>query len=286
MDNKANLGLNTIAPKVDENPPPEPANPIKSVQNAIEIMDILIDHDGPISIGELADNVDLSKGALSNHLSTLRSEGWVVKVDSNKFMVGLAGINICSNTVQSREIYQTGHKEVDKLANQFDSLFYLLAYEQGIGYCIHSNSSTDVLPAEKFKRGTRRYIHCNGGGLAVLAHVERERRNEILDYYGTPTCSLNCNFDCPLSTYEQEHPTTPDNILDRIEKIREQGYARTDHGELVCLGVPIFSTKNQVLGSIGTLGPKRQLINGRGAVESDLLEAIKNSASKITIHLH
>ncbi|MFW6458368.1 MAG: IclR family transcriptional regulator [Halodesulfurarchaeum sp.] len=266
-----------------QQPAAVPTNPVQAASRTLELIEVLKNRDGA-TIGEIADELDVSKGTASNYVSTLRSEGYVTKLDSGEFAIGLRVLDVCNKSIRGRNLFEEGKPKIDALADRFDGVFTVMAPEHGYGYCLYSRTTSDLISKNRLSQGTRRYLHCNGPGLSILSGMDPATVESIVERYGLLSCDTGCEFDCPLAKYARELPVERDELTARLETVAAQGYAVTDHGQIACLGVPIFGGEEAVVGSVGVLGPRRT-IYADGAVDPTLLEAMKDAATGIGINI-
>ena len=267
----------------EQTPPPKSANPIQSASRTMAIIEALKERTSA-TVGELSEELDVSKGTISNYISTLREDGFVTKLDSNEYAVGLRVLDICNKSIRERELYLEGKPVVDELARKYDGVFTIMAVEHGYGYCLYSNSVSDTISKNRLSQGTRRYLHCNGPGLAILSRMRADQVEAIVDRYDLLSCDTGCEFDCPLAKYARQLPVERGDLYDRLEHVESQGYALTDHGQISCLGVPIYATGDQVVGAVGLLAPQRMIYDD-GNPDEELIEEMKDGATTVGINI-
>jgi DNA-binding IclR family transcriptional regulator len=264
-------------------PPDLPTNPVQSATRTMELIEVLKERDGA-TIGEIAEELGVSKGTASNYVSTLRAAGYVTQLDSGEFAIGLRVLDVCNKSVRGRNLFEEGKPRIDDLADRFEGVFTVMAPEHGYGYCLYSRTTSDLISKNRLSQGTRRYLHCNGPGLAILGAMEPETVESIVDRYGLLSCDTGCEFDCPLAKYARELPVERPELEERLDTVAAQGFALTDHGQISCLGVPIRGREDAVVGSVGVLGPHRT-IYADGEPDPVLLEAMKEAATGIGINI-
>ena len=264
-------------------PPDLPTNPVQSAIRTMELIEVLKNRDGA-TVGEIADELGVSKGTASNYVSTLRASGYVTKLDSGEFAIGLRVLDVSNKSLRGRNLFEEGKPRIDALADRFEGVFTVMAPEHGYGYCLYSRTTSDLITKNRLSQGTRRYLHCNGPGLAILGAMEPETVESIVDRYGLLSCDTGCEFDCPLAKYARELPVERPELEDRLDTVANQGYAVTDHGQIACLGVPIRGRGDAVVGSVGVLGPRRSIYTDSDP-DPALLEAMKEAATGIGINI-
>ncbi len=266
-----------------QHPPELPTNPVQSADRTIELIEVLKTLDGA-TIGEIATELGVSKGTASNYVSTLRSAGYVTKLDTGEIAIGLRILDVCNKSIRERNLFEEGKPKIDSLAEQFEGVFTVMAPEHGYGYCLYSRTTSDLISKNRLSQGTRRYLHCNGPGLAILSAMEQETVESVVDRYGLLSCDTGCEFDCPLAKYARELPVEREELEERLETVDEQGYAVTDHGQIACLGVPILGSGDAVVGSVGVLAPHRSIYT-EGEPDPTLLSAMKDVATGVGINI-
>ncbi len=264
-------------------PPAEPTNPVQSASRTMELIEVL-KAQGGATIGEIADRLDVSKGTASNYVSTLREEGYVAKLETGEFAIGLRLLDVCNKSIRERGLYEEAQPRIDDLARNFEGVFTVMAPEHGYGYCLYSRTTSNLISKNRLSQGTRRYLHCNGPGLAIMAAMDDAAVEAVVDRYGLLSCDTGCEFDCPLAKYARELPVERADLEHRLERIEQQGYAVTDHGQIACVGVPIRASESAVVGSVGVLAPRRS-IYADGEADPELVGAMKDAATGIGVSI-
>lgn len=248
----------------------EANNPIKAVQKSIRILELLKAHNG-LSLGELSDEVGLSKGATHNHLATLEESGFVVRC-GDEFHPSLRFFEFGEHVKSQQEIYQIATSELDQLAEETGQLSSLLVEEHGRGIYLYRAYGDQALTLDT-DVGTRVHLHNTGLGKAILAHLPDERVDRIIETHGLPKTGPNTITD--QETLEEE-----------LAKIREQGYA-IDREErtkgVCCIAAPIIIKDGTVQGAISLVGPISRF-EGK-LVDSDYIELVTSAANVIGVNL-
>jgi DNA-binding IclR family transcriptional regulator len=116
-------------------------------------------------------------------------------------------------------------------------------------------------------------MHNTAVGKAILAFLPEVRVDEILDRHGLPQ-----QTDRTITTRE--------DLEERLERVRENGYA-LDREErltgLTCVAAPIRSDDGGVVGSISVSGPASRLDDDQ--LTGDLAERVVQTANIIEINV-
>ncbi|GAA0301793.1 IclR family transcriptional regulator [Halarchaeum salinum] len=249
----------------------EAKHPVRTTGKTLGIIEALCDR-GACGVTELADELDMGKSAVHNHLATLREHGYVLQ-RGDEYRLGLKFLEVGGYTRKSMELYQVAEPEVDSLADETDELANLLVEERGVGVYLMRSKGADAVDLDTFA-GRRTYLHTTGLGKAILAHLSEERVDEIIERHGL----------------EQQTPRsigTRSALDDELDDVRERGYA-IDDGErlegLRCIAAPINRSSGEVVGAISISAPASRV--GDDELQNDLAERVLSAANVIELNLN
>lgn len=245
-------------------------NPIKAVDNTATILGKLAELDSA-GVTELANQLDITKGTVHNHLSTLEENELVVR-DDDKFRLGLRFFELGEQIKAQHQIYDVAVPEVDKLAAETGELGNILVEEHGRGIYLYRAKGENALTLDTGV-GSRVYLHQTGLGKAILAHLPEERVESILDEHG-------------LEPSTQHTMTTRADLFDHLEQIRDQGYAidREERAEGIrCVAAPVITNDSVVRGAVSVAGPASRMHGDY--LESTIVDMVKRAANVISINL-
>ncbi|MFC7027283.1 IclR family transcriptional regulator [Halomicroarcula sp. GCM10025710] len=213
-----------------------------------KLLDIISDLDehGAQGVTELANRLDIPKSTIHYHLQVLRDSGYVVQDEKNTV----------SDCAFSR--WETGpaeespssklREEINDLAAVTGELAILMIEEQGLGVILYKQAGDNAVDMDA-SIGRRARLHDRALGKAILAHLPKERVEEIIQEHGLRQTTAR--------TIHQ-----PEELFETIEHIREQGIAY-NRGEAVRglngIAVPILDDDEKLLGAISIAGPATHL---------------------------
>lgn len=248
----------------------EANNPIKSVQKSIQILELLKTHDG-LALREISNEVELTKGAVHNHLATLEENEFVVQY-GEKFHPSLRFFEYGEFVKSRQKIYQVTTQELDQLAEETGQLASLLVEEHGRGIYLYRAFGDQALTLDT-DVGTRVHLHNTGLGKSILAHLDDDRVNRIIEAHGLPSTGPNTI-------------SNPKKLKDELSKIRERGYA-LDQEERIegvcCIAAPVLTKNGSVHGAISLAGPASRF-EGK-LTDSEYAELVTSAADVIGINL-
>lgn len=245
-------------------------NSVKTAQTTFAILEELKQrHEATVT--DLTDAFDLSKSSIHNYLSTLERAGYVVKEDK-RYRVGLRLLDLGGHARHRKRIYDIAKDEVTTLAEETGELANLLVEEHGRGIYLHRAHGADAVKTDSYI-GQRVYLHNTALGHAILAHLPRDRVNEIIDQHGLPVTTENTITD-------------RDELFTRLDRVREEEVAFDDEARvkgLRCVAVPILTNNDTVEGAISVSGPTSRFQEQR--FREDLPATLKNIANIIELNI-
>lgn len=247
----------------------EARNPIKSVETAFRILETVRSMDG-VGVTDLATVLDMPSSTIHNYLSTLQQEGYLVKND-DEYVIGLRFIYFGDHAKHRLKLYEIGKQNIDELAEQTGEMANLVVEENGLGVYVAVSRSDTALRLESYVQ-EREYLHCTAVGKSILAHLDDDRVQEIIDRYG-------------LKQMTESTITEPASLFTEIETIRERGIA-FDREErlngLQCCAAPILED-GMPLGAVSVSGPKSRM---QGQVfDQEIPQMVRDTSNAIEIDL-
>ena len=226
---------------------------LKTVGLTCEIMQALKDG-GEAGVTELSERLDLSKGAVYNHLATLREHGLVVQ-NGDSYELGLRFVNFGEFVKNQSILFQEGIEEADNLAARTGEYAHLMAFQHDQGIHIYRAEGENAVGDEYYHRKQEKTdpLYYSATGKAVLAFLPENRVEQILEQGEL--------------TAQTEHTITDSaKLREELSQIRERGFALNDEEQFLGLravGAPIRDSNNQVIGAISISGPVTRISDAR-----------------------
>lgn len=228
-------------------------NPVGAVQTTIQVLEGLKDLGGA-SVTELADHLDLTKGTVHNHVSTLIEHRFVTK-EGDQYELGLR-FSVFGEHVQNNNLlYQIGESEIKELARDTSEVVHLLTEQHGLGMRLSTEFGEDAIGGRFYvpERNGPNYLHCSAAGKAILAYLPQPRTEQIIDEYG-------------LSEMTDSTITDQSVLFDELDTIRRQGYSLDDQegvDGVRSVGAPVRDQTGRVLGAVSVSGPLTRIHDDR-----------------------
>ncbi|WP_162524371.1 IclR family transcriptional regulator [Halobellus captivus] len=245
-------------------------HPIKSLEKTVGIIDVL-KRRRSAHLRDIADELELNKSTVHNHLSTLREHEYVVK-EGDEYRLSLQFLHIGGVLRNEVDLYDAAKSKLDQLAEDTGELVTLATHERGLGIVLYRAKGDEAVEIDTHV-GSQLTLHNSGLGKAILAHLPRSRVEEIIAERGLPASTENSITD-------------EDTLFDELDNITAQGYAFDDEENwrgLRCVAAPILTDEGVVKGAISLSVPKSQL-----ASEDErqrYVDEIKNTANLIELRI-
>lgn len=244
---------------------------IEAVERTASIIEGLRDLQSA-GVTELAEHVDISKSVVYNYLRTLQQSGLVVK-SGTTYQLSLEFLDIGEELRHNKTLYQAAKPRVNDLAAESREFAHLFVPERGLIYCLHRAKGNNAV-ATTSRIGKPDYLHRTSAGKAILAHLDSERVNEILDTWGLPPKTENTITD-------------RDKLETELERIRDRGVAISNEeciNSARAVGAPVLGPEDKVRGAISLSGPTERLKEKR--VEQELSELVTRTANYIEVAIN
>ena len=219
---------------------------LKTTETSLEILRLILEHDG-LTLNELDGMVDSSKSSICSHLNTLLESRYLVKeggLYQVSFRVALLG-------ERARHRYPTGEEveePIDRLARATEQEANFTILEHGRLLTCYGSSADEEGGETSARYRSEYHLHNTAAGKAILAELDREEVESILDHWGLPRES-------------QETITDRDRLFDVLEDYESKGYAVVDEEfapGLVAIGAPVHDPNGEIVGGVSVGGPKYQ----------------------------
>ncbi|WP_436348388.1 IclR family transcriptional regulator [Natronorubrum sp. FCH18a] len=222
-------------------------HPVRTTEKSLRIIEEL-NRLGEARVTTLANELEMGKSAIHNHLSTLEKHGYVVKdPDTKTYRLGLKFLDIGGQIRSEIGVYKVAEPKVEELAEESGELVHLVVEEDGKGVYICRAKGEQAVDLDTYV-GCRHHMHSTAFGKAILSHFPRERVDEILERHGLPQVT-------PKTI------TSRDELYEELERTRERGFAVDDEERLEglrCIAAPI-RFDSDVIGAISVSGPTARI---------------------------
>lgn len=238
-----------------------PGKRIKSSERLFDILETIKRLEGA-TLGELADELDMAKSTVHDHLSTLLHRGYVVK-RGDTYDVGLLFLDLGSYARRRNRLFKYVKSKIDWLAEETNERTQFMVEEHGRGYDVYrSHGYLSVATGPRI--GKPVLLHKNAAGKSILASLPRERVESILDHWGQPR-------------YTEHTITDRETLFRELDAVRANGYAingEESQEGIRAIGIAVVCNE-ECIGAISVSGPVHRIQGSHEEEIINLLQATK-----------
>lgn len=243
---------------------------VRAVDRSHRIVQALQDHGGG-TVTEIASAVGLPKSTVYNHLQTLHANEYVTR-QGEEYRLGLRFLEQGGYTRDRMDVFDVAKPELEELAADTGELVNLAVEEHGWAVYLHQERGEQAVALDSYI-GKRRHMHSTAFGKAMLAFMTEEKVDRVLDEHGMPT-----HNDATIADRAE--------LFEELATVRERGYASDDEESLEglrCVGAPILTRSEEVLGAVSVSGPISRLSGDR--FETEVPELLSSTTNVIEINV-
>ena len=243
---------------------------VRATETSVRMLEGIVELGGEAGITELATHLSVAKSTVYKHLNTLETSGFVAK-RGDRYRIGLRTLEFGGHAQRYDGVYDTARPQVRKMADRTDELANLMFAEDAWGVYVHTSRGDDAVEIDT-QTGRRAHLHATGLGKAILATLEDDRVERIVDRRGLPAVT--------------EHTITDRAALfEELEAIRDTGiaYDREECIEgMACLARSL-SVPSERPAAISITGPVSRVTAGEA--EATIRRTLEEAANVIELNL-
>lgn len=222
----------------------DPGGGVQSVERVIDLLEVLADAPGEVSLTALAEAGGLPPSTVHRLMATLVRRGYARRLPSRRYVLGPRLIHLGERSASTLAVLARPH--LARLVDQIGETANLALLDgERVVYAAQVPSRHSVRMFTEV--GRRVPLHCTGVGKVLLARQRPELARAVLEEAGLPARTARTITDL-------------ESLLADLPRIAEQGFA-VDDGEqeagVRCLAVPIPG--GAVEAALSVSGPEGRL---------------------------
>ncbi|WP_392562947.1 DNA-binding transcriptional regulator KdgR [Orbus sturtevantii] len=243
---------------------------VASVLKVFGILEVLAESK-EIAISELSNKVMMPKSTAYRFLQTMKSLGYVNQEnDSDKYSLNLKLLDLGNRVLDHQNFLAIADSEMRKLRDKTKETIHLAVREGEQIIYINKVASEQYSLCLTSKIGNQANVYASGLGKILLAWLDDESKNEIIDH-------LNFIQFTPKTIMSKEA------FLAELDKVKQCGYGKDDEESelgLRCFSVPIYNRLGNI---IAALSLSTSIFRCNTAEdEQKLIDELNKTAAKIS----
>ncbi|WP_404451839.1 IclR family transcriptional regulator [Virgibacillus necropolis] len=244
---------------------------LSSVKNALRILKSFSTFEPTKKVSELAESLGLAKSTVSRLLSTLASEGFVIKdQETNAYRLGISVLTLGGIVTNNLEIHKEAAPVLYKLVNDTGETAHLAIMDGLDTIYIHKEECHHPVRILTHV-GRRNPSYCTSSGKVLLAFSEDHVVEDVINK--------------GLVAHTKNSITDPDALRKELKLIREQRYAVSTE-ELTegtkSVAAPIRDYTGKVVSAITVVGPIQRMKDYKiSDIAKKVTEAGKEASARL-----
>lgn len=218
---------------------------IQAIERAVAILNAFTAEEPELGVTDLADRLGLHKSTIHRFLVNLEAAGLVERDrHTSRYRLGLRIFELGGLVLQQMNLWDEALPFLEGLVHDTGETGHLAVLDGGEAVYIEKVEARRALRIPS-AIGRGYPAHATSLGKILLAHLEREALDALIDERGLHRCAPNTITD-------------PARLHVELDRIRTQGYAVDDEeyeDGLRCIGAPIVGHTGHVVAAIGIGGP-------------------------------
>jgi len=252
-----------------------PSYRIQVLDRALAVLDALAEEGALLGVSELTSRIGLSKSTTHRLLMALEGHRLVQQYPPHgKFGLGLRLVELGARAGDYLGLIQAARGPVAELSAATGETAHLAVLADGEVLSIYAVEGPRTLRTPSTV-GRRTPVHPSSLGTALLAHMPRERADELLHARGAPRLErFTPNTIGDMASLRRE-----------LDHVRALGYAVDDEEYeqgLSCIGAAVLDGAGRPVAAVGIAGPANRL---RNPESGGLAEPVRQAAAKISAAL-
>lgn len=216
-------------------------NTVSTLKKGLLVLESVKNANG-MTLAEVMEEHDLSKSTAFRVLTTLEEMNYIYKIQMSYFF----NPNIFSNEKRAENNW-TSLQSIYQVAKDLKMSTYLGKMD-GTDLVMTQVLHAPFKHTAEEEVGNRSKMHLSALGKVILAHLEEEKLNQLLDQMSLEPATANTFQDTQLFRYH-------------LKAIREDGYAFDDEERNVgirCVAVPVFRN-NEIIAALAIAAPAEEI---------------------------
>ncbi|MFD2131746.1 IclR family transcriptional regulator [Pseudogracilibacillus auburnensis] len=234
---------------------------IKTLNRALDILFILTEAEGPLTVTEIAEKTAVPESTTYRLIQSLEKKG-VIHRHSGQISLGMRILDMAKTIYEQIDQDLLTHAQpiMEELTNKIDETSILVVRRGNIGVTVHHVDGSHLI-GFVVRNGRTHPLHLGASGKAILAFETQKYINRF------------------ITEIDVKHH---EKLIKDLAQIRDDGYVKTTgevDSDIVGISAPVFDRINRITASISIVGPKDRF---NEQVTEKTMNAVIGSAKKLT----
>ena len=253
----------------------KPNYPIKVLNKAFSVLDILLKNNAPMSMTEISEELGLYPSTTHRILDTLKYGGFVEQDPSTqKYQLGLKLIELGMARLNQIDLVKEARPFLKELSKKIDETVHLAILEDTEALYLAKEESTQTIRMISYV-GKRAPLHCTSLGKVLLAFLPSNERDKILE-------------KIELFKLTENTITNKQSLIEELNKIKQEEFAldNEENEKFVrCIAAPIRNHRGKVIAAASISGPSYRINEkNQNYLKEELITTCQNISSRLGLN--
>lgn len=240
---------------------------VRTIEKGLNILELISKKGEGAGITEIAKALGLYKSVVHRIVTTLLNRGYLTKLN-DKYKLGNKILEIAGSLINKTDISTVAGQFIKDLVDKAKETVQIAVLDgNSVLYIAKEECDRSIRLVSKI--GSRLLPYCTGLGKVLLAYLNEEKLNNLLN-------------NIKLKKFTENTITNKTKLKKELTLIKKRGYA-IDNGEfdinVRCVACPIFNYNGEVIAAISIAGPYYRMNMKK---RKEFIPIVKDSAMKIS----
>lgn len=217
---------------------------VQSVNNAIDILELLSNSDGELSVNDIGVKLALTKNNTSKILNTLELFGYVeCNRYTGSYRLGVKTFQISQAYLIHMNLFDISLRYLEAIRNRLNETSYVSVFNDG--NIIYLNTvETHLAVRVRSRIGTIKPAYASASGKVHLANMDLD--------------SVKNMYENNMQKYTENTINSIDALIRELENVKKKGYAvdkEEFEKDVISVAAPVYNFMGRVIGAMSTSIP-------------------------------
>lgn len=255
----------------------KPNYPIKVLNKAFSVLDILLKNNVPMSMTEISEELHFYPSTIHRILDTLKYGGYVEQDQTTqKYQLGLKLVELGMARLNQIDLVKEARPFLKELSKKVNETVHLAILEDTEVLYLAKEESSQTIRMISYV-GKRAPLHCTALGKILLAFLPSNKKEKILN-------------QIELTQLTENTITNTEQLIEELNRIEQKGFAldKEENEKYVrCVAAPVRDYNGKVIAAISISGPSYRVNKERqNRLIDELIEACKKLSARLGFQLN
>lgn len=240
-----------------------------TADKALIILEMFADDRLSVSATDVAAELAVARSTAYRYLESLVGRGFLEEAPGGGFRLGLGILKLAALARQGLGLSAVALPHMKDLCERFQQTVVLTRRAGTSVVCLEREMSPGQLLRLSYERGSQLPLTAGASALVLLAWMPEEEVRNLLS-------------SAPLPQFTKNTLSTTDALIERLRKIRTDGYSIT-HAEVdpdaLGIAAPIFNRRGDVVAGLSIVALEHRISSSE---REQIIQALRHAASKVS----